>query len=248
MTDHIDPIPASTDKKGWLRYLPLAAIVSAAVLGAVTLGDAISFDTLRDNREALLAFRDSHYALMALIFALIYVVIVAFSLPGAAVASVTGGFLFGLAAGVGLNVLSATIGACLIFLAARWGLGEKLAARLDASEGRIKSLKTALHDNEISVLFLLRLVPVVPFFVANLLPAMVGVSFRNFAWTTALGIVPGAIVFTWIGVGVGAVFDRGETPDLSLIWEPHVIGPMLGLAVLAALPILIKALRGKSGI
>jgi uncharacterized membrane protein YdjX (TVP38/TMEM64 family) len=64
-------------------------------------------------------------------------------------------------------------------------------------------------------------------------------------FTTALGIVPGAIVFTWIGVGVGEVFDRGETPDLSILWEPHVIGPILALCALAALPMVIKAVRGK---
>ena len=91
----------------------------------------------------------------------------------------------------------------------------------------------------------MRLVPVVPFFVANLLPALVGVKFRNFLITTALGIIPGGIVFTWIGVGLGEVFDRGESPDLSLLWEPHVIGPILGLCVLAALPIVIKALKGR---
>ena len=82
------------------------------------------------------------------------------------------------------------------------------------------------------------------FFVANLLPALVGVRFGNFLWTTALGIVPGAIVFTWIGVGVGEVFARGETPDLSLMREPYVLGPILGLCLLAALPIAIKTLRG----
>ncbi|HKK86017.1 MAG TPA: TVP38/TMEM64 family protein, partial [Roseovarius sp.] len=83
---------------------------------------------------------------------------------------------------------------------------------------------------------------------ANLLPALVGVKFFNFAFTTVLGIIPGAIVFTWIGVGLGEVFDRGESPDLSLLWEPQVIGPILGLCALAALPIVIKALRGKKDI
>ena len=185
---------------------------------------------------------------MALAFIGVYITIVAFSLPGAAVASVTGGFLFGLVLGTGLNVLSASLGACVIFLAARWGLGQTLAARIETSEGTLKRLKTGLHDNEISVLFLMRLVPAVPFFVANLLPAMVGVKFINFALTTMLGIIPGAVVFTWIGVGLGEVFDRGETPDLSLLWEPQIIGPILGLCALAALPILIKALRGKKDI
>ena len=140
------------------------------------------------------------------------------------------------------------VGASLIFLAARYGLGQTLAAKMDASEGSLKKLKDGLRENEISVLFLLRLVPAVPFFVANLLPALVGVKFFNFAFTTVLGSIPGARVFTWIGVGLGEGFDRGESPNLSILWEPQVIGPILGLCVLAALPIVIKAIRGKKDI
>ena len=246
MTEHATETPAPAPRS-LLRHAPLAAILLAAVVGAFAVGDTLSFDTLRDNREALLAFRDAQYATLALGFVAAYVLIVAFSLPGAAVASVTGGFLFGLGAGTAFNVLAATTGATLIFLAARWGLGATLSARLDASEGTLRKLKEGLRENEISVLFLLRLVPAVPFFVANLLPALVGVKLRNFVLTTALGIIPGALVFTWIGVGLGEVFDRGEDPDLSLLWEPQVIGPILGLCVLAALPIAIKALRGRNG-
>ena len=231
-----------------LRHAPLALILLVAALGAFTLRDYISFDTLRDNREALLAFRDTHFALMVAGFVGVYFLIVAFSLPGAAVASVTGGFLFGLAWGTTFNVAAATLGAMAIFQAARMGLGKALAARMEAGEGTLRRIKDGLNENEISVLFLLRLVPAVPFFVANLLPALVGVKFRNFVWTTAVGIIPGALVFTWIGVGLGEVFDRGESPDLSLLWEPQIIGPLLGLSVLAALPILIKAVRRKKGI
>ena len=219
-----------------------------AVIGFFTLKDYLTFDTLRENREALLAFRDNNFLGLAGGFIAIYIVIVAFSLPGAAVASVTGGFLFGLALGTAFNVMAASVGASLIFLAARYGLGQTLAAKMDASEGSLKKLKDGLRENEISVLFLLRLVPAVPFFVANLLPALVGVKFFNFAFTTVLGIIPGALVFTWIGVGLGEVFDRGESPNLSILWEPQVIGPILGLCVLAALPMVIKAIRGKKDI
>jgi uncharacterized membrane protein YdjX (TVP38/TMEM64 family) len=241
------PAPARR-KAGLMRHLPLMAILIVAVIGAVTLRDYITFDTLRDNRETLMAFRNDNIALMALAFIATYFLIVAFSLPGAAVASVTGGFLFGLTLGTMVNVTAASLGAMAIFLAARWGLGRSMAARIDASEGTLKRLKSGLHDNEISVLFLMRLVPAVPFFVANILPALVGVRFVNFAVTTVLGIIPGAIVFTWIGVGLGAVFDRGESPDLSLLWEPHIIGPILGLAALSALPMVIKYFRGKRDI
>ncbi|WP_120501256.1 TVP38/TMEM64 family protein [Roseovarius sp. EL26] len=237
--------PETPQKSGMLRHMPLVAILIAAIVGYFTLGEYLSFDTLREQRGTLLAFRDANYLGLVLSFIAIYFIIVAFSLPGAAVASVTGGFLFGLGLGTAFNVIAASLGAFAIFFAARWGLGRSLAAKMDSSDGTFKKIKTGLHENEISVLFLMRLIPVVPFFVANLLPALVGVKFRNFAFTTLLGIIPGAIVFTWIGVGLGEVFDRGESPDLSLLWEPQVIGPILGLCALAALPIVIKALRGK---
>lgn len=233
------------EKASALRHAPLAIILIVAVIGFFTLRDYLTFDTLRENREALLAFRDANFPGIVAVFIAIYIVIVAFSLPGAAVASVTGGFLFGLTLGTLFNVVAASLGAVAIFLAARWGLGKTLAAKMEASDGALKKLKTGLQENEISVLFLLRLVPAVPFFVANLLPALVGVKFINFAFTTVLGIIPGAIVFTWIGVGLGEVFDRGESPDLSLLWEPQVIGPILALSALAALPIIIKAVRGR---
>ncbi|WP_232796364.1 TVP38/TMEM64 family protein [Roseovarius salinarum] len=232
----------------FVRHAPLAIIILFAVVGFFTLRDYITFDTLQQHREALLDFRDANYAVMAAAFVATYFVIVAFSLPGAAVASVTGGFLFGLAVGTVYNVIGASLGAFAIFLAARWGLGRTLAARLEASEGTLKRVRQGLREHEISVLFLLRLVPAVPFFAANLLPALVGVKFVNFAITTVLGIIPGAIVFTWIGVGVGEVFDRGGKPDMSLLWEPQIIGPLLGLAALAALPIVIKTIRGRKDI
>lgn len=231
-----------------LRHAPLTAILIAAAVGYFTLGDYITFDTLANNRETLLAYRDNHYVPLALVFIAIYVAIVAFSLPGAAVASVTGGFLFGLGLGTVFNITAAVIGASAIFLAARWGLGRTLAAKMEGSNGTLKRFRNGLREHEISVLLLMRLVPVMPFFVANLLPALVGVRFYNFFWTTIVGIIPGALVFTWIGVGLGEVFDRGERPDLSLLWEPQVIAPILGLCILAALPIIIKTLRGKKDI
>ncbi|GAB4290852.1 MAG: TVP38/TMEM64 family protein [Roseovarius sp.] len=231
-----------------IRHLPLTVILCAAAIGALTLSDFITFDTLRDHREALLAYRDAHFALVATGFVVAYVVIVAFSLPGGAVASVTGGFLFGAVLGTALNVAAATGGATVIFLAARAGLGDVLARRIEASDGRLKRIKRGLHEHEVNVLLIMRLVPAVPFFVANLLPALVGVRFVNFLWTTALGIIPGTCVFASIGAGLGEVFARGETPDLSLLWDPWILGPLLGLCALAALPIALKALGGQRDI
>ncbi|ASP20226.1 SNARE associated Golgi protein [Antarctobacter heliothermus] len=233
---------------GLKRYLPLMVIATAAVAGYFALGDVLSFQTLADNREALLAFRDSHYIATLTVFVLVYVAIVAFSLPGASIATLTGGFLFATFPGSLFNIIAATTGATAIFLAARWGLGAKLGERLETSEGMVKKIKEGIDENQWSMLFLIRLVPAVPFFIANLVPAFLEVPLHRFVISTFLGIIPGTVVYTSVGAGLGEVFERGETPNLSIIFEPHIIGPILGLAALSALPILIKVIRGKKGL
>jgi len=228
------------------KRLPLIVILATAVIGAITLRDHLGFQALADNREALIAFRDANYALTVVAFMSAYVVIVAFSLPGAAIATLTGGFLFSTFPGALFNVASATIGATLIFLAVRWGLGEVLSRKMDASDGAVKRIKTAIDDNQWEALFLIRLVPAVPFFVANMVPALVGVPLGRYVITTFLGIIPGGVVYTSVGAGLGEVFARGETPNLGVIFEPHILWPILGLCALAILPIILKAVRGKA--
>ncbi len=232
---------------GLAKRLPLIAILAVAAIGAFTLRDYLSFEALAHNREALLAFRDSNYLLTVVAFVAAYVGIVAFSLPGATVATLTGGFLFATFPGALINIIGATVGATIIFLAARWGLGEKLAAKMESSDGAVRKIKDGIDENQWSMLFLIRLVPAVPFFVANLVPALVGVPLHRFVISTFLGIIPGAVVYTSVGAGLGEVFARGETPDLGIIFEPHILLPILGLCVLAALPIVLKAVRGKKG-
>ncbi|MEM6466461.1 MAG: TVP38/TMEM64 family protein [Pseudomonadota bacterium] len=205
----------------------------------------MSFQALADNRETLLAWRDNNYLMVALLYALIYVAVVAFSLPGGLVMTLTGGFLFGAIVGASLTVFSATIGASAIFLAAKSGLGDALHAKLNgaSSGGILKRIENGLRENEVSYLLMMRLVPAIPFFVANLAPAFLGVKLRNYVLTTFFGIIPGTAVYAWVGSGLGEVFDRGETPNLGIIFEPQVLGPILGLAALSALPILLKSFR-----
>tara|TARA_R110002051_G_scaffold137753_7_gene210304 strand:- start:2830 stop:3591 length:762 start_codon:yes stop_codon:yes gene_type:complete len=231
-----------------IQRLPLIVILLVAAFGAFFLRDYLTFETLRDNREALLAYRDNNYLLTVAAFIGVYILIVGFSLPGATIATLTGGFLFSTFPGVLFNVTAATIGATAIFMAARWGLGEKLAAKMDGSSGTVKKIKSAIDDNQWEALFLTRLVPAVPFFVANLIPALVGVSLFRFIVSTFFGIIPGGLVYTSVGAGLGEVFARGETPNLGIIFEPVILLPILGLSALAALPIILKAVRGKKGL
>lgn len=235
-------------QNAFMRRLPLITIVIVAVLGAYYLRDYLSFEALRDNREALLAFRDANYILTVAIFIFAYFAIVAFSLPGATIATLTGGFLFATFPGFLFNVTGATLGATAIFMAARWGFGEQLGKRLEGSDGIVKKIKDGIDENQWSMLFLIRLVPAVPFFMANLVPSFLDVPLRRFVISTFFGIIPGAVVYTSVGAGLGEVFARGETPNLGIIFEPAILLPILGLCALAALPIIIKALRGKKGL
>ena len=240
--------PDTPQQSALMRRLPLIVIAVVAVLGAIFLKDYLTFDALAENRETLLAFRDANYLLTVLAFITAYIVIVAFSFPGATIATLTGGFLFATFPGFLFNVTGATIGATAIFLAARWGFGEKLGAKLEGSEGIVKKIKDGIDENQWSMLFLIRLVPAVPFFMANLIPSFLEVPTRRFVISTFFGIIPGGVVYTSVGAGLGEVFERGETPNLGIIFEPFIILPILGLCVLAALPIAIKALRGKKGL
>ena len=244
MVDTTAQRPANAEKS-LTRFLPLVVLGAGAVVGFIFLREYLSFETLKENREALIAWRDDNYVLAALAYVLAYVVIVAFSVPGAAFMTLTGGFLFGLLPGTLLTVFGATVGASCIFLAAKTSLGASLKERAGPW---MEKFEKGFQENEISFLFLLRLVPALPFFVANLLPAFFGVKLFTYVWTTFLGILPGTAVYTSIGTGLGEVFAKGEELSLNVFSDPAVWGPFVGLTVLAILPIVIKKIRGKPAI
>lgn len=232
--------PAADKGASWKRWAPLGVILAAGGAAAYFFGDALSFETLSANREALLAWRDQDYLLAAATFTAVYAAVVALSLPGAIWMTLTGGFLFGLWPGVAFNVLAATLGAIAIFAAAKTSLGATLKERAGPW---LEKIEAGFRRDEISYLLMMRLVPAIPFFIANLAPAFLGVRLWTFGWTTLLGILPGAAVYTWVGAGLGDILDAGGEPDLSIIFEPHVLGPLLGLAALSAAPIIIRRLR-----
>jgi uncharacterized membrane protein YdjX (TVP38/TMEM64 family) len=224
------------------RALPLVAILVGAVALYIFGSDYLSFDALKENREALLAWRDANYFIAALTFIAVYAVTTALSFPGGLALTLTGGFLFGTWFGAAFAVSGATTGAIAIFLAAKTGLGDALR---DRAGGWVKKAEAGFRENEISFLLIMRLVPAIPFFAANIVPAFLGASTLHYAWTTFIGIIPGALVYASVGAGLGAVFAAGQDPNFGLIFEPQVLGPLLGLAALSALPIIIKKFRGK---
>ena len=237
------PAPFGARRPNRARHVPFVLIVLAGLVGAVVFRDFLTFEALNRHRTDLLAFRDQHFLWASLGFIATYIVIVALSLPGGTIATLAGGFLFGLFPGVIYNVVGATLGAGLVFLAARAGIGADVSARIEGRGGAVARVQASLRQNQWSAMLVMRLVPVVPFFLANLLPAFAGIRFGPFLLTTALGIIPGGLVFTSVGAGLGEVFARGETPDLGIIFSSAVLGPLLGLAALSALPMILKAFR-----
>ena len=224
-----------------LRKAVIILLLIIAAFGLIFFSEWISFEALKENRAEISEFRDKNFTLSIVIFWVFYVILVVFSLPGAAVASVSGGFLFGLGAGLLINITAASTGAALLFLLVRYGMKSFRYNKSNTLNSNfVIKIKNALVTNQISIMLTLRLVPVVPFFLANILPALVGVRLFNFIWTTIIGIIPGGIVFTWIGVGVGEVFDRNEYPNFELLFSPVILGPILGLVALLFLPMIMR--------
>jgi len=171
-----------------------------------------------------------------------YALMTAFSIPGGALSTIVGGYLFGLWLGAASAVVGATIGAIAVFLAARTALGDALRARTGSA---LRRMEEGFRRDAFSYLLVLRLVPIFPFWLVNLVPAFCGVPLRTYALATLIGIVPGCFVFASVGSGLGAVLDRGETPDLKIIFEWHILLPILGLALLALLPVVVKKVQAR---
>ncbi|MGI3168875.1 TVP38/TMEM64 family protein [Pseudooceanicola sp. C21-150M6] len=230
--------------QGRLRRLaPLLVLAVLAIGAAVALRGELSYAALEARHAALAEYRDAHYGPSVLIFIGIYAAIVTLSLPGATVSTLTGGFLFGVWPGTLINMVAATLGASVLFVVLRAGLGRGLAARIEAGGGRVAEVKRGLDRNQWPMLFFIRLAPVIPFFVANVLPALLDVPLRRFVISTFLGILPGALIYTSVGAGLDRVLAEGGAPDLGLVFEPYVFLPLLGLAGLSLLPVILRRRR-----
>jgi uncharacterized membrane protein YdjX (TVP38/TMEM64 family) len=228
---------------GWRRWLPLLLLlVALALVYGSGLHRQLSLETLRTQREALQGFVAARPLAAPLVFVLAYAGAVALSLPGALFLTLAGGFLFGTLLGSVLSVTGATIGAVAIFLVARTALGSSLR---DRAGPWLKRMEAGFREDAFSYLLVLRLIPLFPFWLVNLVPAALGVRLPTFALATLIGIIPGSLVYTSVGNGLGAVLDHGGEPDIGLILKPQVLGPLLGLAALALLPVLYRRWKAR---
>ncbi|MBL8671787.1 MAG: TVP38/TMEM64 family protein [Alphaproteobacteria bacterium] len=178
------------------------------------------------------------------VFVLVYAGAAAISLPGAAFLTLAGGYIFGAWLGTLWSAIGATAGATLLFLAARSGLGEPLRGRCGPWIAR---LEAGFRRQAASYLLLLRLVPLVPFFIVNLVPAFLGVKLATFVWTTALGILPGGFAYSYVGAQFETIVARGEALTLASVLSAELIAGLAGLAAFAALPIAWRWWRLRHG-
>lgn len=241
-----EPSAEAQSKTGFSlkRLVPLAVLaLGFGLFFAFDLDRYVTFQALNDNRMVLMNLVEQRGALAILAFIVIYAVSTALSLPGGAVLTVTGGFLFGTWFGTLYAVIGATAGAITVFLIAKTSLGDALRAKAGPS---LRKMEAGFRENALSYLLVLRLIPLFPFFLVNIVPAFLGVPLRTYALATFFGIIPGAFVFASVGSGIGSVFDKMSVEfDPASVLTPQVITALVGLAVLSLLPIAYKKFKAR---
>ena len=225
------------------RLLPVAILLLGLALFLLFgLDRYFSFEMLSRHHAELTSWVAAHAAAAAVIFVLAYALAVAFSLPIAVVITPVGGFLFGVWLGSLLSVIGATLGSVAVFLAARSAFHDIFQARAGATLAR---LEEGFRRDSFNYLLVLRLVPVFPFWLVNIVPALLGMKLGPYSLATLIGIIPGAVVYASVGASFGMLIERGERPDFSVIFEWRILLPLLGLAALSLLPVLYTRLRGR---
>ena len=226
------------------RYIPIVLIAVGFIAVLVFGGqDYLTIDSLRENKALLLDLVAEWGAVAVGAFVLLYAAMILLVPPSGTIMTLSSGLLFGTLWGGIATVMGATLGASLLFLATRTAFGDVLRKRAGPA---LQKMEAGFQDNAVSYMLFLRLVPVFPFFVVNIVPAFLGVPLRIFAVTTAIGIIPGTFVYASLGAGLGAIFDE-QSLNLGLVFEPQYLLPILGLAALALLPIILKRRRGMAG-
>ena len=238
---------ASGQSKGGVaagRRLWPVAVLLVIVVALFVFGpdNAAILEALRENREAIGAFVAANAVVSGLVYVAVYAVAIAFSVPGGAMMTIIGGFLFGPVQATAYVVFAATLGATALFLVARHAVGDRLRSRAGPW---MQKMEAGFRKNAHNYLLFLRLVPLFPFFVVNLVPAFLGVTMRTYVVCTFVGIIPGTFVFSLIGAGLGHVLDADGDLDMSTALSPEIVAALVGLAALAVAPVIYKKLRAR---
>lgn len=254
-------VPSAAKNGGWGRWLPLIVIGALmAIVFAMGWHRYLSFKTIGLNYEALRTFIEGNLLAAMLLYALLYIGVVALSLPGGLIMTLAGGLLFGWHIGAPLTVVAATIGATIIFLVAKTSFGETLAAKAGPWIGK---LREGFQENALSYLLFLRLVPAFPFVVVNLAPALLGVPLRTYVVGTLIGIIPGTTAYSIAGAGLGSVVEaqnkvyaacvaadgEGQCPytiDFSALVTKELVLAGAALGVVALIPVAVNWFKGRA--
>ena len=234
MTESDRSVPASSQAPPSARGKIIVVLVFAAALGAFfyfDLGRFLSLDALKDNRDSLLAFTETHYGAAVGLFIIAYIVQTAFSLPGGAIMTLAGGFLFGAVPATLYVNVGATTGATLAFLAARYLLHDWVEKKFG---DRLGPIQAGFAKNAFSYLMTLRLIPAFPFFLVNLVSGLTRVNLGTYIFATSIGIIPGSFVYAYAGRQLGTINSLKE------IASPQVLLAFTLLGLLALLPTLYK--------
>lgn len=244
------------------RFGPLV-ILLLAMAGIYLTGTHkyLSLDVVAEHRDSLQRFVGENTVLAIASYMLIYICAVAFSLPGGALLTILGGFLFGTVLGASATVIAATIGATAVFLIAKTAVGDILVRRAGPW---IKKLSDGFNDDAFSYLMFLRLVPAFPFFVVNIAPALFNVRLSTYMITTFLGIIPGTIAFTFVGSGLDSIIaaqqsaheacvaEKGAAKcpfalDAGALITPQIVAGFVALGVVALIPVVLKHVKARKG-
>ena len=198
-------------KKTLLLLLLLAILIGLRMSG---IGDFLTLERLQKNRDALMASVQEHRVQAIIIYGAVYIAVTAFSIPGATVLTLAGGFLFGTLPTVLCVNVAATAGAVLAFLSARYLLGSRLQA---AYQQQLARFNAEMERNGTRYLLTLRLLPVFPFFLVNFLSGLTRVPLATFVWTTSLGIIPGSVVFAFAGHQLESVHAVGDILTVKVL-------------------------------
>ncbi len=223
------------------RLAPLIILgLGAVAFFAFGLQDYLTLDMLRDNRRTILGFVAAKPLSAALIFTAVYAVGVVFVPPSGTVMTLFGGFIFGAVFAASYVVVGATIGATVLFLAARYSFGDYLHQRAGPA---VRKMESGFRENEMSYMLMLRLIPLFPFWLVNIAPAFLNVRFRTYVIGTFIGIIPGTAIYAMVGSGLGSVLDDAKGLSMAIMMKPEIIAGLAGLGLLALVPVVFKKFK-----
>lgn len=225
--------------KKLLRYLPLILIIVLFVIAyKYNINHYLNYATLKQYHIELSDWVNSHFVLAICLFMLAYILVVVASIPGATICTLVGGFLFGSILGTLFVVISATIGATLLFMAVKLALGDVVARKIG---GKVKFMEQHFKDNAFFYLLSLRFLPVAPFFLINLAAGLFAIRLRDFFFATLLGIIPGSFIYVNIGASLNTIFAKpGDTFNFSSLVSPQILIAFALLGLISIIPVIIK--------